>query len=457
MRIAVIGAGLSGLSAAWALERRGADVVVHESTDRLGGRAITDELDGLRIDPGAQLFGSMFEAFLGLVREVGLGERLARAPGRDALWREGRAHEVAYGSVASMASSGGLPFFTKLRLGAMYVPFLARHAGALSIAEPERAAAAGLDRESIAAWGEREIDRTFVRALVYPQLAAYYAADPAETSAGFYHTLARYGMDLSLHAVDGGVGQVAERIASRIAGTGGEVRRGTPVRELICENPGGGTDSGASGSRGAGGVTVVTDHGSERFDAAVAAVPAPRLAPILHGAPEALREWLGYVRYRPAVSLALMLNTPARERYFGLSFPQGDTRYVSSVTIQERKGVPLGDTTRGVMIAFSTPEAADALVGMESREILDRMLPEIAMAFPGIEERVTRARTYRWPEGAPLIYPGYLGRLGEFRRGGFEGETRLAVAGDYLYGPSVEGAVRSGFAAAARLMARAGG
>ncbi len=205
-RIAVIGGGLAGLTAGYALERRGANVVVYESSERLGGRAMTDDLDGLRVDPGAQLFGSMYENFLGLTREIGLGERLARVPGRDALWRDGRAHEVVYGSVASMAASGGLPLRTKFRLGTTYVPFLARHGADLVIGAPERAAAAGLDGESIAAWGEREMDESFVSALVYPQLGAYYAASPAETSAGFYHILARYGMDISLYAVDGGVG-----------------------------------------------------------------------------------------------------------------------------------------------------------------------------------------------------------------------------------------------------------
>ncbi len=479
MRIAVVGGGLSGLVAGYVLGRRGAEAVVYEATERLGGRALTDDLDGLRIDPGAQLFGSMFERFLGLVREVGLGERLVRVPGRDALWRDGRAHEVVYGSVTSMAASGGLPFFTKLRLGTTYVPFLARHGSDLSIAAPERAAVAGLDRESIASWGEREIDDAFVSALVYPQLGAYYAASPAETSAGFYHILARYGMDVSLHALDGGVGQLADRLASRIVERGGEVRRMEPVREVILDDEEGGAgkirtvgevgSDGGDGSDAATGAAsgpgagrsrrarIVTDVTEERFDGVVAAVPAPLLRPILRGARPSLLDWLDRVVYRPSVALVLLLDAPTRERYFGLSFPRGTNRFVAAVASQEHKGVPLGDTARGAMIAFATPDSAGSLLAMRSREILDRMLPEIAAAFPGIETRVTRARAYRWKEGAPLMYPGYLGRLGEFRKGQVEGEARLVVAGDYLYGPSVEGAVLSGYAAAARLIARVEG
>jgi oxygen-dependent protoporphyrinogen oxidase len=438
-RIAVIGGGLAGLAAAYALEQRGANVVVYEAEERLGGRATTDVIDGVSVDPGAQLFGSMYSRFLDLVRSIGLGERLVRVPGRDALWRDGRAHEVVYGSVASMVASGGLPLMTKMRLGAAYVPFLSRHGQDLEVHAPERAAVAGLDRESIAEWGRREIDEAFVRSLVYPQLAAYYGAAPGETSAGFYHILARHGLDVELYGLDGGVGQIADRLANRVADTGGEVRTGAPVREIVIADDR---------------VRVITDAGEDLFYGAVSAVPAPVLASVLHGAPDSLTEWLAAVRYRPALSLALILDRQTEQRFFGLSFPQNTHEFVAAVAVQENKGVPVSDTERGVLIAFPTPESVPELIEMESREILDRMLPEIAIAFPGIEDRVIRARAYRWPAGSPVMYPGYLAHLGRFRAGGLESGAPLSMAGDYLYGPSVEGAVVSGFEAAERLAER---
>lgn len=434
--IAVIGGGLAGLTAAYVLGERGARCVVFEAENRLGGRAMTDDLDGFEVDPGAQLFGSMYTRFLGLTRELGLGDRLVRVPGRDALWRNGRAHEVVYGSVASMITSGGLPIGTKMRLGATYVPFLNRHAGDLQVGAPERYAAAGLDDETIAAWGERELDREFVRSLAYPQLAAFYGALPEETSAGFYHVLARYGLDISLYAVDGGVGKVAECLADRVRATGGEMRLGTTVRSIRLTTEG---------------VVVTTDAGEDSFQNAVAAIPAPALRPLLEGAPEKLTDWLDLVRFRPSVVLALVTRTPADQRFFGLSFPRGTMRYLAAVAVAENKGVPGGDAHRGVLLALPSPEAAASFIEMESRAILERLLPEIAVAFPGIESRLVRVRGYRWPQGAPTFYPGYARHLGEFRRNPPDRGSRLVLAGDYLYGPTVEGAVLSGYAAAGRL------
>src|SRR5690606_17963990 len=160
--VAVVGGGPAGMAAAWRLVRAGIPVVVHEAEGWLGGRTRTDRQDGFSIDAGAQLFGSMFSRFFSLVREVGMEEDLIRTSGRDALWRDGRAHEVVYGSVASMLASGGLSWRTKLRLGTTYVPFLQHHTDVLDPHTPEMAAAAGLDRESIAEWGSRRLDKDFV-------------------------------------------------------------------------------------------------------------------------------------------------------------------------------------------------------------------------------------------------------------------------------------------------------
>src|SRR5688500_16640072 len=74
-RIGVAGAGLAGLSAAWALQRRGAEVVVFEARQRIGGRVLT--VRGL---PGAshvELGGEIIEeegkeAIASVAAELGL-------------------------------------------------------------------------------------------------------------------------------------------------------------------------------------------------------------------------------------------------------------------------------------------------------------------------------------------------------------------------------------------------
>ena len=59
-KVIVVGAGLSGLSAAITLENEGISVTVLESSDRPGGRVTSDVIDGFICDRGFQLINANY-------------------------------------------------------------------------------------------------------------------------------------------------------------------------------------------------------------------------------------------------------------------------------------------------------------------------------------------------------------------------------------------------------------
>ncbi|MGH7448719.1 MAG: FAD-dependent oxidoreductase, partial [Longimicrobiales bacterium] len=64
---------------------------------------------------------------------------------------------------------------------------------------------------------------------------------------------------------------------------------------------------------------------------------------------------------------------------------------------------------------------------------------------------VTSAHVFRYDHGYTIFPPGYLGHIARFDDAWLP--ARVALAGDYLIAPTVEGAVRSGERAARRVLA----
>jgi oxygen-dependent protoporphyrinogen oxidase len=77
--IAIIGAGIAGLTAAYFLKKSGYTVTVYEASNRVGGRMTTDKVNDCLIDRGAQFLSSDYSTLLPLIQEVGLGDELVEA------------------------------------------------------------------------------------------------------------------------------------------------------------------------------------------------------------------------------------------------------------------------------------------------------------------------------------------------------------------------------------------
>ena len=71
MRVAVLGAGIAGLTTAYQLQKRGHDVVVFEARDSVGGNIRTEHRDGFTIEWGPNGFLDNEPAVLELVDELG--------------------------------------------------------------------------------------------------------------------------------------------------------------------------------------------------------------------------------------------------------------------------------------------------------------------------------------------------------------------------------------------------
>ena len=88
--VAIIGAGLAGLTAAWELRKAGVSVCVVEARDRVGGRTLDYSIGGGQVvESGGQWVGSTQTEVLALAGQLGIETFASYTPGKTVLYMGG--------------------------------------------------------------------------------------------------------------------------------------------------------------------------------------------------------------------------------------------------------------------------------------------------------------------------------------------------------------------------------
>jgi oxygen-dependent protoporphyrinogen oxidase len=168
--VVVIGAGISGLAAAYELQRRGATVHIVESSDRPGGVIDTERRDGWVIDGGPDSILVQKPAAVALCRELGIADRLIHTlPPRTAyVLRDHQLHPIAEGSFL------GFPISLKALATTSLFTVGGRLRMAGEILIPRRS---GDEDESVASFVRRRFGDEAVDYIADPLLAGIHAGD----------------------------------------------------------------------------------------------------------------------------------------------------------------------------------------------------------------------------------------------------------------------------------------
>jgi oxygen-dependent protoporphyrinogen oxidase len=165
-RVVVAGAGISGLSLAFDLERLGASVLVLESERRAGGKIETDRRDGYICERGPASYLDRHNSITPLARSLGIEGRVlpASAAGECRLVvADGRLHDTPLDAGAFFRSRL-LPLSAKLRMLA-------------DLVLPRGPSARGQE-ESVTAFASRRLGTLAGERLLQPLVSGLYAGDP---------------------------------------------------------------------------------------------------------------------------------------------------------------------------------------------------------------------------------------------------------------------------------------
>jgi len=117
LKVAVIGGGVAGLTAAYELSKTGQDVVLFEKEKELGGLASSFSLSGRYIERYYHFICLDDSDLFNILRELGLDSRLRWAKTRMGLYHNGRLY--SFGAPLDLLTFPPFGLVDRLRFGLM--------------------------------------------------------------------------------------------------------------------------------------------------------------------------------------------------------------------------------------------------------------------------------------------------------------------------------------------------
>lgn len=461
--VVVIGGGIAGLSAAWALCRpqlaRHPDaraiktrVTVLEADQVLGGKIRTTPFADLVVDAGPDAFLARAPWATQLCHELGLTDQLvAPAEHRAFTWSRGNLHRFPERTVLGVPSRLSAVARTKI-----VTPAGLARAG-LDFAFPGFVGRLGDDPSIGQIIGQRLGDEMLQR-LVAPLLGSINAGPVenlslmstapqlAEIASRRHSLLSGVAEHLRRQTPEdqarpvfnttlGGLGVVVERLTERLVAAGVDIRTSTPVSTVLPVGP--------------GRWTVEADGLPLAADAVLFATPATETARLLGMACPEAGPPLQSIAYASVSIVRLAYTTASVPDHLagsGFVVPPADERLLTACSWTSMKWAHLRKAGQVVLRASVGRLGDERAEQLADRELIDAVHDELRQAL-GVHRRPFVADVVRWPRSFPQYEPGHAGRVMRIERA-VKGRPGLAVAGAAYRGLGIPSCIRSGQEAA---------
>ncbi len=429
-RVAIVGAGLSGLTAGYRLQQAGWEVEVFEATNHPGGRVQTVRSHGYSIDTGASALGSTYHSYIALAGELGVELRLT-AP-YIGIRRGGTTHVldmnhmVRTGLTTPLLSVGA-----KLRVPRLAVDVaVAKARGRLDYADMSKAAP--LDTESAGAYATRALSAEIDSYLCEPIVRTMLIADTDKVSKVELLSGIANIFTAKILSVAGGQGRMPDALAERL-----KVHVHTPVTVVR-----------PSGT----GVDVTHTGGTSRYDACVVTCVLPdasAICPDDRNLLEPLADNLGYTQcVSVAVGTTRLPDCPA----FLLMFPSVEEPDIALMFLDHNKAPDRAPAGHGLLTCLWETGASERMIDAPDEALVKRTLTTVFDVFPELRGAVDFTHVTRWRRALPFTRIGAYRNIGRLNAA-MDPASRVQYAADFMSAAGQNTAVEFGNRAARNLLA----
>lgn len=447
LRIAVVGAGVSGLTTHYRLEKlgrtlgRAVEVETWDPKPSPGGNIGTHESGGFRCEEAAESILYSRREVVELAQELGLADSLVpAAPAAKKRYLVFQGHLSAAPEGLGSLLKGGFPKLSGVLRG-MFEPLIPK----------------GPEDESVLAFGKRRLGTELAESVLDAMVTGVYAADPDRLSvrAAFPRIKeleSRYGsllVGMLRKRLDKKVpkplgkgsfsfrGGMAQLIGTLRGALVGPVHQNRPLTGLYRE-----------GARW----KLVSGTEEGIFDQVVLAIPAYALAGLPGDLPAGLREECAQVPYNPVAVVCLGFD---REQVahpldgFGFLCPGREKRQILGTLFSSTlwpHTVPDGKVMLRTVVGGGRQ---GELVGLPDLDLIEIVRSELAELL-GVHGQPVFEHVVKWEKGIPEYQVGHAGRVRSLQAS-LEG-TGLWLAGNAWDGIGVGECVAAAIPRAGRIL-----
>ncbi|MEU6737272.1 NAD(P)/FAD-dependent oxidoreductase [Streptomyces physcomitrii] len=440
--VAVIGAGISGLTAAYRLQEAGRVPEVFEADEEVGGRMQARREDGWLVEKGTETLASHgYPATWRLIKDVGLDRDggVLKVKSLAGVWRDGKAH-AGSGHFVGTLTGAGLSLPGRMAMTGMFGSLLP----ALGKTDTRRPGEGPLGLRTVAELVEGR----------HPDLHDYLL-QPAAATGWAWNTrrscvaplVATMVATRGLHGwrtYRDGMDALARRVAAKLT-----VHTGSAVQEVAAQ-PGGGVRVAFADGR----VLTAND--------VVLAVPAPVARKLYPSAPAAELPFLDATSYSRMIRVTLRVDRPLAVRQsrgtpkvYALLIPEKEDGYLSGLTFEHSKAANRAPRGKGLVSMLTAERATDELIERPDEEVVEALLARAERYVPQLRAAVLGSAVHRFPYAAPEATPDALRLQSAFLD---RPHGPVEFAGDWVFQrPTSEAAVQAGELAAERILSRSAG
>ncbi len=381
MKIGIIGAGCTGLTAGYELARRGHQVHIYEREPQIGGLMQTVRVGDQLLEKSYHHLFTSDTDFIGLAEELGLASRISWVAPKNGIYINHKLYPFT--SPKDLLFLNELTLLNRAAMG--YLMLKARMIRDWKQLESVPA------REWVIRTAGRGVWEKFWR----PLLCAKFDRDADSVSAVWLWSKIKLrgstrGKNPSrevLGYMDGSFGLVYEALARRIVELGGQIECSKEVRSVVPR------------------ADKTLDVDGANFDAVIATCAPPLLAEMVPSLPETCREQLGRTKYKANICMILEL-AKSVSPYYWISVAHDDFPFVG--VIEHTNLVPKDQYRAHILYLSRYIDPKNELFLMSDEQVGGIFVDYLTRIFPRFDPSdIINTRVSRERFAQPVIVTNY--------------------------------------------------